>query len=812
MRRSDIRHCIRPLAAAVLIAAVARMAPAQTPTFQPLMTGNRVTSTQYVAGHVFAGLPKGGLVVWNAAAGTASRTLTRHDGLGGHFVNDLAWTGVNLWVATGDGGLTSISNPAGPSENMRQYSSLLSSLNVTAVSGLMIGDTERVFYGTSAAGIGEIVSGLPGSYLTTQDGLIDDTIDALALASDILLIATPVGLSRFANNTFTSYPYNDPDVDAIRALEMGPDGWIWSASDHGVSRWNDQSREWEVVNGSTIFDLAVDGDTVWALSWQNIVRIVGDNITSVPLPSAPSGYDRITHAVAAGDGEVWAGGRLRATGQPSGTLVSEPWVAPGGDAATTIEPIDSCQPGYQGGFDGTVIDSRGRPWLGDREGDGLAGLANSGWYNAIEQASVANDSNGFFDYGGGFLDMVRDEDSIWTCQFTRGAVRFTPAAEPGGEEDWLLLEPENSPILGDGVINIGVHPDRVILFGTDAHDWSGTDNSSVGVEVLVDQSRPRDEESWVHVITDSLRGPIVTAIGVERLDVIWFAVANVGLRRWDINGRSAGPDDPLTWDNQLDDYWTGFQFLPGSELDLAAVRAIVTGPDGSLFAGGSGLVQFTYDEFTDTESLVAEWEAKADALNTGLLHQAVTGLGFDHNGALWVLSEGGLNRLRFGGDRVAIDAFTDLDTYLTFDSTMYSPSIISELPGGTYRRLDVSADGTELSLSSDLGGALVSVPAASAGGDEDPLASAFLYPNPFPGETGADRLSIGGLEVADDALLDVEIFNLGGQRVFRLRGLESGENIWDGHNRQDRPVASGLYIVKLTYLGHLTTRTLAVTF
>ncbi|RKZ93036.1 MAG: hypothetical protein DRQ40_08055, partial [Gammaproteobacteria bacterium] len=627
MRQNDIRHGIVPLAAAVFVMAGAQMAVSQTPTFQPLMTGSRVTSAQYVAGHVFAGLPKGGLVVWNVATETATVTLTRRDGLGGHFVNDLAWTGVNLWVATGDGGLTAISDPAGPAQNMRNYSSLLSSLEVTAVDGLMIGNTERVFYGTGGDGIGEIVSGLPGAYLTTQNGLIDDTIDALALGPDILLIATPTGISRFADNTFTNYPYGDPDADEIFSLELGPDGWIWSASGHGVQRWNDETRAWETVFGSSTRDIAVDGDTVWGLTWQNFARIEGDDITTVALPSQPAGYDRTVYTVAAGDGLVWAGGRLRITGQSSGTRASAPWIAPGG-ASATITPFDACQPGDDGGFDGTAIDSRGRPWLGDREGDGLASLAASGWYNAIEAASAANDSSGFFDYGGGFLALARDEDAIWSCQFTRGAIRFTPAAEPGGDEDWLLLSPENSPILGDGILNIGVHPDRVILFGTDASNFGGTENQLLGVDVLIDQDHPRNPESWTHVFPDSLSGNVVNAIGVERRDVIWFAVASEGLRRWDINGCSAGPDDPLTWDDQNDDYWTGFGTLPGSDLDLAATRAIVVGPDGSLFAGGSGLVQFIFDEISGQASLVTEWETKENALSRGLLGQAVSGLGF----------------------------------------------------------------------------------------------------------------------------------------------------------------------------------------
>ena len=114
-----------------------------------------------------------------------------------------------------------------------------------------------------------------------------------------------------------------------------------------------------------------------------------------------------------------------------------------------------------------------------------------------------------------------------------------------------------------GTISLGANGD----FGTDASNFGGTDNQLLGVDVLFDQDQPRNPDSWTHIKPDSLSGNVVNAIGIERRDVVWFSVASVGLRRWDVNGRSAGPDDPLTWDDQDDDYWTGFANLPGSDLD-----------------------------------------------------------------------------------------------------------------------------------------------------------------------------------------------------------------------------------------------------
>ena len=72
------------------------------------------------------------------------------------------------------------------------------------------------------------------------------------------------------------------------------------------------------------------------------------------------------------------------------------------------------QVGVAGGLDGVAMDSRNRPWLGGREGDGLGSLDAAGWYNATQLATADNDSQGLFDFGGGLLAMVRDGDALHT--------------------------------------------------------------------------------------------------------------------------------------------------------------------------------------------------------------------------------------------------------------------------------------------------------------------------------------------------------------------------------------------------------------
>jgi len=802
------------LALALLLAVGAA---AQTPAFTPLLTGCRVSAALHHDGLVYCGLVRGGVVVWDPRAERVVRRLDRLDGLGGHGITDLTMTGSRLWVATSDGGLTAITDPGGADEALRVYSSALSSLSVTAVSGQILGDTERVFYGTAADGIGTIVSGLPGAYYTTLDGLIDDRVVDLVLTPEFLLVATPAGVSRYADNAFTNYPYADAQDDAIRDLELGPDGAVWAATATGVVRWDDASRTWQPVFSTNPFrDLARDGDRMLALrDWPSLVAInTNGGAVTVDLPAVPDGQNVSVVAVAAGGGSAWAGGYIRPDGATLlGLQAARPWVATAGDLAAAIHEFDTCIMGWTAGIDGVAIDGRGRPWLGDQAGDGLAAWDGEVWYNAVDTASVANDSLGFFDWSGNILAMAAADDEVWFGQFTKGIVRFAPAAAPGGQERWELFSPENSPLLGDAFIEIAVHPDGPVFFGTDNVTFGGTDNDQLGADVLVDPARSRDPQAWLHLAPASLGGNVVRAVAFEGRDVVWLAVAGAGLVRWDVNGLGAGPDAPLTWTDPADDHWAGpFDQITGSQVDLGATLDLLAGPGGTMFAAGSGLVQFRYDAQLAFFTLVGEWQVKVSTFSEGLLAQSVLGLAWDRNQDLWALTAAGLNRLRFTADgTAAIDAFTDLATYFTLDPSFYAPSAIVPLPGGTYRKLAGAADGSRLVVSSDRGAAQVDIRAAG-GPSEAALAAAYLFPNPFPGTDGADRINLGGLDVSAAQPVTIEVVNLLGQVVFRSRELDSATALWDGRTRQGERVASGLYVVKIVYGGATATRTLAVAY
>jgi hypothetical protein len=57
---------------------------------------------------------------------------------------------------------------------------------------------------------------------------------------------------------------------------------------------------------------------------------------------------------------------------------------------------------------------------------------------------------------------------------------------------------------------------------------------------------------------------------------------------------------------------------------------------------------------------------------------------------------------------------------------------------------------------------------------------------------------------------EVSIYTLDGQLVFTDPHVADGAGFWDGRNFTERPVASGLYLVKVVLNGRHAVRTLAV--
>jgi hypothetical protein len=792
----------------VLLVTAATISGAQTVEMQPLLQQLDVTAMVDVDGFLFAGLDGGGVAVVPDDDPSGGTIWTAGADLSGNIVTDLTWTGQHLWIATEGAGLTRVADPAG-TPRFRQFTSNLGGMNLTAVTGGVIGGSERVYYAMKNAGIGQIVDGLSGNlYTAEQDELISNTVNALQIWQDQLFVGTPVGVSRFANNLFTDQNAGLDILNlAVNDFAVESDGSLLAATNGGVYRWNDGTSTWQVVRGLSAWVMRVScrQDEIWALGLNNVGNGVlhafsGGVWRVIDLPNAKC------RSINAG-AEVWIGGRsvlVKGVDAPQHAYLGR---REAGDLFTQRDFSSTLIRSAEG----VTFGSDGQAWIGAWDGFALSSLHDGTWSHVWQIASVAADSNGLFDSRGNVLCMATGpEGTVWAAQYYSGGILRVDGATGKVSH----LNTATSGLSGRAVVNLVTHPDGPLIM---MHDGENIEK----VDVLVDPVRWRDPANWMvlPLVGGLGGGPTVWDAVVERRDVIWFAVQGTGLVRWDINGDAAGPDDELTWLDQSDDRWDKpVSAIDGTPLKPAEAVALALGRDGTLWAGGNGVIQFTYDETTRKATKLTAITEKFASSSAGLVNGNVADLAIDANGDVWVATRTGLNRVQGTGNDVTITAWIDLANYYssTTYQVLYSANVIAPLPGLTYRKIVADATGRRLLLSSDQGTVLLTIGGAGGGGDDGArveLAGAYCYPNPWlPEMDGQAELKVGGLPVgvtADDPAL-VEIYDLQGELVYRDPGVTPETGFWDGMNLINHRVRTGMYVVRINWRGQDTALTLAV--
>lgn len=791
-----------PLLGAVTLICLALPAVSQTVDFTPLMNAKDVNCLWDNGQRIIGGLDEGGLVIWERSSMDDHQRIVAGSELSGNRVSDMSWSGRYLWVATRDGGLTRISDPGGDMA-FRQYSSNLGDINLSAVTGTIIADIERVFYAMEGAGIGRIVDGLPGNlYTSEQDGLIDNFVNALEFYDDQLFVGTPSGISIFSDNLFVSANTGLNNVH-INDLTIAEDGNLLAAGRGGVYRWNPETTSWTHIGGTNGWVNRVTSGAVgtFALGTSGNVNVLseydGSSWNSITLPFTK------TSAVVA-DHELVVGGRILSEGMAS--TVGHGYLGRYNGSGFTTWRLDAS---LVRNAHGICFDSEGTPWIGSHNADGFSGFKDGLWTSVYEVASAANDSSGLFNHNSNMLAMTHGIDGlIYVGQYTRGVVRHDPAT--GVSE---LMSPDNCGLEGGWVVSLATHPEGPIFM---MHDWADEQK----VEVLFDTQNWRDPASWLLVPTgeDGLGvGPAVWDIVVERNDVIWFAVEGTGLVRWDVNGDLMGPNDPLTWANTSDDRWDDpISIFPGITNNPTEVKGLALAPDGTIWAGGNGLVRYSYGEFSRTVSIHEDFGEKTSTFTEGLVNGNVSDITVDASGDIWVATRAGINRGMTADGETTFEAWFDLGNYLSTSSygTLYSPDKISPLPGGEYRKIKARADGQAILLSSDRGAVLMEPRSGGSNTGQNMLSSAYLYPNPFKPGQGEGQLKVGGFDAdaVNGTAASIQIYNAEGQLVFDSDFVSSDQGFWDGRNiaLERAPITTGMYVVKITHDGQTTIKPLAV--
>ena len=781
-------------------------ATAGEPEFEQVLHAGNTTALLEHGGKVLRGLDGGGIIVLDREDGDAIERWTSGRDLSGNFISDMVWTGQNVWIATIGSGMTRVTNLDTKPE-FRQYLNNLGDLDITAVTGTVIGDGERVFYGMVGKGVGQINSGLSGNiYTAEEDGLISNDITALEMLGSDLFVGTPVGISRFANNIFTDQNNGLTNL-VINDLMVDSNGNLLAASNVGIHQWDPMGETWSLIGniGSRVVDLANMEGMVYALGRTAqgggvLSEYDGAAWDPIALP-----HPQCT-AIDAGE-EFWISGPTQ-TVTAGGKLTFNYLGSLRGDGTfnTLVDvstQVTNCV-GVAIGVDGSV-------WMGDSFGFQISRYdpEDNSFLFIFERPHAANDTLNLFPGLGNVLSILGTPDgTVYASQFFAGGVlKFNPATSTTE-----LMDPDNSGLAGRNILNLVAHPDGPLIV---LHN-EGDDQR---VEILVEPGNWADTASWMLPPMDQglgLGGPVWDAL-VEKRDIIWFAVQDGGLLRWDINGPNAGPNDPLTWFDPSDDVWYDpVTEFTGSSLDPGNASALTLGKDGSLWAGGNGLVQFTY-ELTGGTSLATTVVQDLEEKKTetpdieGLVNGNVSDIATDTNGDIWVSTATGLNRVSPQGGDAQVDTWIDVGNYLSNPDygVLYSPNVIAPLPGQSYFRIVSSLDKKQMVLSSDQGTTLITVGSgpAAGGSGEDLLKLIYSYPNPWTPGVPADQLKLGRLPTETVA---VEIYNVEGQLVFADKSVAEDTGFWEGDNIVGKPVASGMYILKITAGTMITTRVVAV--
>ncbi len=769
-------------------------ATAQTPRVVSLQSARRCAALLAHDGFVYGGTSDGGVVAWPVDDPEAYSRWTPAEGMTGNDVVDLGWTGSHLWAATAGAGLTRI-DISGAQPLFRQFTNL-GGLDLTAVAGFTAGSTERVYYGMAEGGVGEIVGGFPGAVYTaaTTPGLVDDRVRDLAFFDGDLWIATADGVSVLADNVFAERSAGLP-VRPVAALCASGDTLLMAATEGGgVARWNAASDRWEVMGslGGWVGYLAVADGVPWALRsgiglTDLLYRWDGSAWITVAMTES------ITRALAGGT-VLWTAGQHNVnddrnrSGHAFLARYDDGWTT-----WTTRELVFTGVAGAAFGPDGT-------PWVGGRLGEAVSGRPDGqDWRQLYDVADAGNDSLGLFNHDGGLLAMaVTPSGEVWASQFGSGLVRYRPSLP-----DVDLVTAAGSGLAGRFVSGVEAHPDGALILLSDRD----------GAQILV---RPDDwtaPGSWLTLPTDNsaLGGADIRAAATASRDRIWFAVQDVGVVLWDING-AIPADGPLTWFDNGDDIWSPpLESVATSPFVFTAVSDLAVGADGTIWAGGgNGVVHFRLDRYSASQldiQVLATYLEKTPA-REGLLRAAAGGVALDANEDLWVTHDAGLSRIRLRGETTFIDAFSSVQDFVLFGfGALYSSDIIAGLPGGAVNSIAADNPRRRLLLGTMQGPALLEVPARTDGAG-GPLEGIFLYPNPyFPDVGGGARLGGYGdlLET-----VDVSIFNLEGQPILTRRDLREGESFWTGRSLTGEIVATGPYLVRIEARGQAALKTLMV--
>src|SRR5580704_5163682 len=125
------------------------------------------------------------------------------------------------------------------------------------------------------------------SLWTQEHGLPQNTIRAITQTKDgYLWVATDEGLSRFDGYEFVNYSQDNGDLpsNSVTSLAAGLDGSLWIGTVAGLTHWKDRRfhtfRQKDGLPSDSVKSLLVDHTgTLWIVAGENLIRFDGARFT-----------------------------------------------------------------------------------------------------------------------------------------------------------------------------------------------------------------------------------------------------------------------------------------------------------------------------------------------------------------------------------------------------------------------------------------------------------------------------------------------------------------------------------------------------
>ena len=265
--------------------------------------------------------------------------------------------------------------------------------------------------GEADAGGDVEVSAWQWSTYSTEDGLSDPEIKAVAVAEDgtVWISHNSTGISSFKDGVFTNYDMEDGlGANATYAVAVGPDGTVWAGTGWGLAYFDDGI--WvnyipkDGLDSGSVFSVAVaDDGTVWAGTATSVSSFDGSTFTNYTPDDGL--VDTFVYDVAIDDqGHLWF---------------------------ATVGGVSY--------FDGTT-------WTSYTEEDGLA-------LDAVYSIAIATDGAVWFGTAGG--GVSRFDGGTWTT-YTEG-------------EGYDVFYVRDIAVASDGALWFATEGDGVVRF--DGQNW-----------------------------------------------------------------------------------------------------------------------------------------------------------------------------------------------------------------------------------------------------------------------------------------------------------------------------------------------------